>query len=64
MKYTDVRSKCNHIDKIVVSEAENAFLHIEYCGGDLGTEQCDDCVNLGMSAKPEMMVHIPRFWRY
>ena len=27
-------------------------------------KQCDDCVNLGMSAKPEMMVHIPRFWRY
>ena len=27
-------------------------------------KQCDDCVNLGMSAKPEMIVHIPRFWRY
>ena len=27
-------------------------------------KQCDACVNLGISAKPEMMVHIPRFWRY
>ena len=27
-------------------------------------KQCDDCLNLGMSAKPEMMVHIPRFSRY
>ena len=24
--------------KNVVSEAENAFLHIEYCGGDICTE--------------------------
>ena len=27
-------------------------------------KQCDDCVNLGMSVKPEMMVHIARFWQY
>ena len=30
----------------------------------LPVKQCDDCVNLGMSAKPEMIVHIPRIWRY
>ena len=27
-------------------------------------KQCDVCVNLGMSDKPEMMVRIPRLWRY
>ena len=33
-----MRSKYNHVGKIVVSEAENAFLHIEYYGGDICTE--------------------------
>ena len=33
-----MRSKYNHMGKIVVSEAENAILHIEYCGGDICTE--------------------------
>ena len=27
-------------------------------------KQCDNCNNLGIAAKPEMMVHIPRFWQY
>ena len=38
IKYTGARSKYNHVGKIVVSEAENAVLHIEYCGGDICTE--------------------------
>ena len=51
--------------------AKSSFqrLKMRFCTLNIGEvifalTQCDDCVNLGMSAKLEMMVHIPRFWRY
>ena len=51
------------------AKSSNQRLKMRFCTLNIGEvifalKQCDDCVNLRMLAKPEMMVHIPRFWRY
>ena len=54
--YAGVRSKYNDMGKNDVSEVENAFLHINIVEVIFALKQCDKCNNLGVSAKPELMV--------